>query len=101
MVWIIALMTLAALGLPGVPVHESVHARGPTSAHPVTVCNIAKTARRTSAAGRVPGLLRCLDFPRYLPGLVVIALECWLSSTSFSEVTAVGIMPSGGAGPPC
>ena len=101
MVRIIALMTLAALGLPGVPVHESVHARGPTSAHPVTVCNIAKSARRTFAAGRVAGSASLPGLSRYLPGLVVIALECWLSSTSFSEVTAAGIMPGGGAGPPC
>ena len=35
------------------------------------------------------------------PGPVVAVLECWLVSASFSEVTAVGIMPSGGAGPRC
>jgi hypothetical protein len=34
-------------------------------------------------------------------GPVVGALECWLFSVSFSEVTAVGIMPSGGADPRC
>src|SRR5690348_3571241 len=70
MVWIIALMTLAALGLPGVPVHESVLARGPTSAHPVTVCNIAKSARRTFAAGRVAGSAS-------LPGLPDICRGWW------------------------
>src|SRR6185312_8820316 len=56
---------------------------------------------RQRGRSRSRALLRCLDFPRYLPGLVVIALECWLSSTSSWEVTVVGIMPSGGAGPRC
>jgi len=34
---IIALAALTTLGLSGAPLHEPVHARGPTSAHPVTV----------------------------------------------------------------
>jgi hypothetical protein len=38
---IIAPTAFAALGLAGAPVHEPVHARGPTSRHPVTVRNIA------------------------------------------------------------
>ena len=33
----IARMALAALGLSGEPVHESVHARDPVSPHPATV----------------------------------------------------------------
>ena len=41
------------------------------------------------------------DSGREGPGPVVAALEYWLFSASFSEVTAVGIMPSGGAGPRC
>ena len=41
------------------------------------------------------------DGGREGPGPVVAALECWLFSASLSEVTAVGIMPSGGAGPRC
>ena len=32
---------------------------------------------------------------------VVAAFGCWLFSASFSEVTAAGIMPNGGAGPRC
>ena len=36
---------------------------------------------RPRGRSRSRALLRCLDF-RYLPGLVVIALEGWLSSTS-------------------
>jgi hypothetical protein len=32
----IALIALAALGLPGDPVHEAVHAREPPGSHPVT-----------------------------------------------------------------
>ena len=39
------------------------------------------------------------DCGREGPGPVVAALECWLLSASFSEVTAAGIMPGGGAGP--
>ena len=41
------------------------------------------------------------DCGRVGPGRVVAALECWLSSASSWEVTAAGIMPSGGAGPRC
>jgi len=40
---IIALMALTTLGLSGAPVHEPVHARGPTSPHPATVRNTAKS----------------------------------------------------------
>ena len=58
-----------------------------------------------------PGFVRCCvhdvveryaaDCGRMGPGRVVAALECWLSSASSWEVTAAGIMPSGGAGPRC
>jgi hypothetical protein len=41
------------------------------------------------------------DSGREGPGPVVAALECWLFSASSWEVTAAGIMPSGGAGPQC
>ena len=41
------------------------------------------------------------DSGREGPGPVVAALECWLFSASSWEVTAAGIMPSGGAGPRC
>ena len=41
------------------------------------------------------------DSGRGGPGPVVAALKRWLFSASFSEVTVVGIMPSGGAGPRC
>jgi hypothetical protein len=59
-------------------------------------------ARASLAAGVRYVVERCAaDFGRGGPGLVVAALECWLFSASLSEITAVGIMPSGGAGPRC
>jgi hypothetical protein len=59
-------------------------------------------ARASLAAGVHDVVERCAaDSGRGGPGLVVIALECWLSSASFSEVTAAGIMAGGGAGLRC
>src|SRR5258705_11777105 len=100
---IIALAALTTLGLSDAPVHEPVHARGPTRPIIALLCVTSLRAPGVCPRGRSRSrvLLRCLDFPRYLPGLVVITLECWLSSTPSWEVTAVGIMPSGGAGPRC
>ncbi len=57
MTLVIALMALAALELPGAPVHEPVHARGPMFPHPATVRNIAMptSARAGLAIMRADG----------------------------------------------
>jgi hypothetical protein len=99
---IIAPTAFAALGLSGAPVHEPVHARGPT---PVILLLCVTSLERPAcvgAAGSVAGLcFVAWTFPDICRGWVVIALECWLSSASSWEVTAAGIMPSGGADPRC
>src|SRR6267142_3885661 len=62
---IIALAALTTLGLSGAPVHEPVHARGPTRPLILLLCvtSLSAPGVRPRGRSRSRALLRCLDFP--------------------------------------